>query len=100
MQFISGQLGLDPATGELAGASLAVQARQALANLQAVLTAGGCELTDVASVDVFLTDIRDFVEFNGIYSEFFNHHKPARAVAVKALPKGACIEIKCVASRG
>ncbi len=99
--FISGQLGLDPATGELAGASLAVQARQALANLQAVLTAGGCGLTDVAAVDVFLTDIQDFVEFNGIYSEFFNHHKPARAVvAVKALPKGACIEIKCVASRG
>jgi 2-iminobutanoate/2-iminopropanoate deaminase len=97
--FASGQLGLDPGSGDLVGASLDVQARQALANLKAVLTAGGVALTDVAAVDVFLTDMNDFSEFNGIYAEFFGEHKPARAVvAVKALPKGACVEIKCVAS--
>jgi 2-iminobutanoate/2-iminopropanoate deaminase len=98
--YVSGQLGLDPRTAELAGDSLASQARQALANLREVLRAGGCELSDVAAVDVFLTDMGDFAEFNGIYAEFFNSWKPARAVlAVKALPKGACVEIKCVACR-
>ena len=98
--FVSGQLGLDPRTGELAGDSLAAQARQALTNVSEVLRAGGCDLMDVTAVDVFLTDMEDFAEFNGIYAQFFNSWKPARAVvAVKALPKGACVEIKCVACR-
>lgn len=98
MVFVSGQLGLDPASGELKGQSLANQAQQALANLQAVLNAGGCELADVAAVDVFLTNIGDFPEFNRLYEAFFGEHKPARAVvAVKALPKKARIEIKCIA---
>jgi 2-iminobutanoate/2-iminopropanoate deaminase len=98
MVFVSGQLGLDPASGELKGQSLANQAQQALANLKAVLSAAGCDLTDVACVDVFLTNIGDFPEFNRIYEAFFGDHKPARAVvAVKALPKEARIEIKCIA---
>ncbi|KJS30625.1 MAG: hypothetical protein VR64_15545 [Desulfatitalea sp. BRH_c12] len=96
--FVSGQLGFDPVTGAFRGEDLASQALQALANLQAVLQAGGCCLEDVAAVDVFLTDMIDFVEFNQIYQDFFGDHKPARAVvAVKALPKGGRVEIKCVA---
>ncbi len=96
--FVSGQLGLDPDTGEMAGPDLASQARRALKNLSAILEAAGADLTKVAAVDVFLSDIGDFTEFNGIYQEFFEEHKPARAVVgVKGLPKGALVEIKCVA---
>lgn len=98
--FVSGQLGLDPTRGELAGEDLAAQARQALANLKAILLAGGCAPYHVAAVDVYLTDMDDFAEFNGIYEDFFGDHKPARAVvAVKALPKNARVEIKCIACR-
>ena len=100
MIFVSGQLGLDPQTGALSGTDLASQAKQALANLAAVLQAAGCKLDDVAAVDVFLTDMEDFLAFNGIYEAFFGGHKPARAVvAVKALPKGGRIEIKCIACK-
>ncbi len=96
--FVSGQLGLDPETGEMAGPDLASQARRALKNLSAILEAAGANLKKVAAADVFLADIGDFAEFNGIYQEFFGEHKPARAVvAVKGLPKGALVEIKCVA---
>ncbi|RJQ78147.1 MAG: RidA family protein [Desulfobacteraceae bacterium] len=96
--FVSGQLGLDPDTGDFKGDDLGSQARQALANLAAILQAGECRLDDVAAVDVFLTDMGDFIEFNRIYQDFFGAHKPARAVvAVKALPKGGCVEIKCIA---
>ncbi len=98
MIFVSGQLGMDPGTGELVGDGVGAQARRALENLRQVLSAAGVQLTQVVSVDVFLTDMSDFVEFNGIYESVFGEHKPARAVvAVKALPKGACVEIKCVA---
>jgi 2-iminobutanoate/2-iminopropanoate deaminase len=100
MVFVSGQLGLDPKSGEFKGPDLASQAQQALANLRAVLQAGGCQLTDVAAVDVFLADMSDFVEFNRIYQAFFGEHKPARAVvAVKTLPKSGLVEIKCVAMK-
>jgi 2-iminobutanoate/2-iminopropanoate deaminase len=98
MLFVSGQLGLDPKTGELAGPDLDAQARQALKNLHQIVIAGGFELTDIVSVDVFLTQLGLFAAFNKIYSGFFADHRPARAVVeVSALPKGAAIEIKCVA---
>lgn len=98
MVFVSGQLGLDPATGEFAGDDFESQARQALANLKAILAAAGCALIDVAAVDVFLADMTDFVPFNRIYQDFFGDHKPARAVvAVKTLPKNGLVEVKCVA---
>ncbi len=98
--FVSGQLGLDPQTIEFVGEDLASQARQALANLKAILLASGCGLYHVVAVDVFLVDMDDFAEFNGIYEDFFGPHKPARAVvAVKTLPKNGRIEIKCVAYR-
>ncbi len=96
--FVSGQLGLDPTTGEMTGADLAAQARQALRNLEEIIRAAGGELTDVASVDVFLTDMNQFAEFNAIYEDVFSDHKPARAVVgVAALPKGGLVEIRCIA---
>ncbi len=98
MVFVSGQLGLDPESGEFAGSNFDAQARQALANVRAILQAAGCQLTDVAAVDVFLADMGQFVAFNRIYQDFFGDHKPARAVvAVKTLPKNALVEIKCIA---
>lgn len=96
--FVSGQIGLDSKTGELKGKDLYTQARQALANLEAILKAADRRLDQVVSVDVFLTDMNDFASFNAIYERFFGSHRPARAVvAVKELPKNAVVEIKCIA---
>lgn len=96
--FVSGQLGLNPTSGEFVGVDLEAQARQALENMKAIVHAANCQLTDVAAVDVFLADMADFVPFNSIYQDFFGDHKPARAVvAVKTLPKSARVEIKCIA---
>ena len=95
--FVSGQLGLNPATGELVSEDVAGQAQQALENLKHIVEAAGCSLNQVVAVDVFLTDRGTFLEFNGIYEAFFAGHKPARAVVeVGALPKGGCVEIKCI----
>ncbi len=99
--FVSGQLGMDPETGELTGPDCASQARQALENLRQIVLAAGCSLKDVTAVDVFLTDMTNFAEFNAIYAEYFTDHRPARAVVeVRALPKGAVVEIKCIAYCG
>ena len=96
--FVSGQIGLSPKTGDMVGEGFEGQARQALDNMKSVLKAAGLTLKDVASVDVFLTDMGQFAIFNGIYQEYFSEHKPARAVVeVKGLPKWARVEIKCVA---
>ena len=96
--FVSGQLGMELETGELAGPDFAAQARQALENLSQIVRAGGCDLNDVTAVDVFLTDMGNFARFNEIYAEYFSHHRPARAVVeVRALPKGAEVELKCIA---
>lgn len=100
-RFISGQLGMNPQTGELVSDDLASQARQALQNLKQIVLAGGCTLEQIAAVDVYLTDMNKFAEFNKIYEEFFTEHRPARAVVeVSALPKGAVVEIKCLAYDG
>jgi 2-iminobutanoate/2-iminopropanoate deaminase len=99
--FVSGQLGLDPTTGELVGDDLKSQAKQALENIKQVLTAAGSRLEQVTAVEVFLTDMDDFADFNTIYADYFSTHKPARAaIAVRALPKGGCVEIKCTALAG
>lgn len=96
--FVSGQIGLDPATGNLVGDGFEEQTRQVLENLHQVLASGGCRLEDVAAVDVFLTDIGQFSTFNRIYESFFGSHKPARAVVeVRGLPRGALVEVKCIA---
>jgi 2-iminobutanoate/2-iminopropanoate deaminase len=98
--FVSGQLGMDPATGNLVGDSLESQVRQALENMKQILTAAGSSLAQVAAVEVFLTDMGKFSEFNAVYAEFFSAHKPARAaIEVSALPKGGLVEIKCTALR-
>jgi 2-iminobutanoate/2-iminopropanoate deaminase len=99
--FVSGQLGMDPATGELVGDDLDSQARQALENVKQILTAAGSSLVQVTAVEVFLTDMGQFAAFNAIYAEYFSAHKPARAaIEVSALPKGGCVEIKCTALVG
>lgn len=99
--FVSGQLGMDPATGEMVGPGFADQAHQALTNLLSIVRASGSTSKDVIAVDVFLTDMEDFAAFNDIYTDFFKTHTPARAVvAVKALPKAGCVEIKCIAQCG
>jgi 2-iminobutanoate/2-iminopropanoate deaminase len=96
--FVSGQLGIQPETGELISSDFGPQARQALENLRQIVLAAGSDLNHVTAVDVFLTDIGNFAEFNAIYAEYFSEHRPARAVVeVCALPKGANIEIKCIA---
>ena len=97
--FVSGQLGIQPDTGELVELSFSAQARQALENLKQVVLAGGSDLNNVVAVDVFLTDIGNFAEFNDIYAEYFAQHRPARAVVeVSALPRTASVEIKCIAT--
>jgi len=97
--FVSGQIGMKPETGELAGPDFAAQANQALTNLSHIVRAAGSDLSRVLSVDVFLTSMGNFSKLNAIYQEFFQGNKPARAVIeVSGLPKGACIEIKCIAA--
>jgi len=96
--YTSGQIGLDPATGEMVPGGFAEQARRVFANLGAVLASAGCRYRDVVKTLVFLVDMGDFATFNGIYAEAFGDHKPARStVAVAALPKGARVEIELIA---
>jgi len=98
MLFCSGQVPLDPATGQLVEGGVEAQTRQVFANLSAVLAAGGCGLKNVAATQVFVTDIGDFAKVNAIYAEFFGEHRPARAtVEVSGLPVGASVEISCTA---
>jgi len=96
--FVSGQLGIMPASGEFAGESAAAQAEQALRNLRAVLEAGGADLRHVLKTTVYLADMRDFPAVNEVYAAFFAPPFPARAgIAAAALPKGALLEIDAVA---
>jgi len=96
--FLSGQLGLDPATGALAGPGVADEARQALRNLAAVLAAAGTGMDAIAKATVYLTDMADFAAVNAVYAEFFAAPFPARAcVAVAALPKGGRVEVEAIA---
>ena len=100
MVFVSGQLGLDPASGTFAADDLAGQARQAMMNMVAILAEAGCNVENIVSVDVFLTDMGAFKGFNTVYSEFMGTHKPARAaVEVSGLPLGGLVEVRCVAIR-
>jgi 2-iminobutanoate/2-iminopropanoate deaminase len=98
--FVSGQLPIDPATGTFPEGGVAEQARQSLLNAQAILRAAGLELADVVKTTVFLADMGDFAAMNAVYATFFSEPFPARsAVAVKTLPKGALVEIECIATR-
>ena len=96
LAFLSGQLGLDPSTGELADGVVA-QAEQALKNIEALLTAAGATFGNVVKTTVFLADIADFNAVNEVYGAHFTEPFPARsAVQVAALPKGALVEIECI----
>jgi len=96
--WLSGQIPLDPATGELVAGDVAAQARRVMENLGAVLAAGGAGFDDVVRATVYLVDLADFAKVNEIYGTFFRGAPPARAtVQVAALPRGARIEIDCVA---
>ena len=97
--FVSGQIPLDPATGNLiAEKDIKSQTRRVLLNLQGVLQGAGVSLGNVVRTTVFLKDMSDFADFNGVYAEFFNVDPPARStVEVARLPKDVAIEIDCIA---
>lgn len=98
--FCSGQIPLDPATGQLVEGDIAAQTGRVLDNLAAVLAAAGSDLAHVANTTVFLADLGDFAAMNEAYATRFGEHRPARStVQVAALPRGARIEIECVAVR-
>ena len=98
--FCSGQVGLDPMSGELVGGGVEAETERALKNLEAVLDAAGCSLGDVLKTTCFLADIADFAVFNAVYARFFPDPPPARSTfQVAALPKGARVEIEAVAVR-
>ena len=95
--YVSGQIPVDPATGEIPG-TVSLQAKRSLENLKAIVEAAGYSLTDVVKTTVFAADIADFAEVNAVYAEYFPNNAPARSfVAVKDLPKGVKIEIEAVA---
>jgi len=96
--YTSGQLGIDPTTGNLVPGGVEAEVHQALVNLGAVLNAAGSDYSHVVKTLIFLKDIQDFALVNSIYASFFPKDPPARsAVQVAALPKGALVEIEAVA---
>jgi len=98
--FTSGQLPIDPTTGDLINSDIVAAANQVLTNLRAVLLAGGADLNTVIKTTVFMKDLRDFQTFNGVYAKFFREPFPARScVQVAGLPKDALVEIEAVAMR-
>ena len=99
MIFCSGQIPIDPATGDFVSDNVAEQTEQVLKNLEAVLKAGGAGLGNVVKTTVFLADMNDFTAMNEVYSRFFNENKPARATVQAArLPRDARVEIECIAA--
>ncbi len=96
--FTAGQVGLDPATMELVEGGIEAQTRQVLTNLEHVLESGDSGLRFVIKTTVFLQDMGDFARMNAVYAQFFPENPPARStVQVAALPKGALVEIECIA---
>lgn len=99
--YASGQLPIDPATGAFPEGGVQEQTRQSLLNVKAILEEAGLTLANVVKTTVYLADMVDFAAMNEIYSQFFSQPFPARsAVAVKALPKGALVEVEVIAARG
>ena len=99
--YTSGQIALDPASGNLVTGSFEAQARRVFENLQAVLRASGSDFSRVTKATVYLTDLGNFQALNAIYTEYFGDHKPARTtIGVKELPKGGLVEIDLIAAAG
>ena len=100
MLFVSGQIPVDPATGNFAGEDIVTQTKQSLTNVKNILEAAGYSLNDVVKTTVLLADIADFAAMNAVYAEFFSENKPARACfAVRDLPKAALVEIEAIACK-
>lgn len=100
MVFVSGQLPVDASTGEFAPGGVSEQTRQSLENMRHILTEAGLTMNNVVKTTVFLADMALFADMNAVYATYFEGAFPARsAVAVKALPKGALVEIECIAVR-
>lgn len=96
----SGQLPIDPATGEFAPGGIKEQTRQSLTNAKAILEEAGIGLGNVMKTTMFLSDMNDFAAMNEVYAEFFSEPFPARsAIAVKTLPKNALVEVECIAAK-
>ena len=97
--YTSGQIPIDPATSTLVAGGIKEQTRQSLLNVQAILKEAGLSMSSVVKTTVFMADMNDFADMNAVYAEFFTEPYPARsAVTVKALPKGALVEIEVVAA--
>ena len=98
--YVSGQIPIDPSTGNFAGEDIASQTRQSLTNIKNILEAGGLSMKDVVKTTVLLANIGDFAAMNEVYAEFFEEPYPARAAfQVAAIPKGALVEIEAVAHK-
>ena len=98
MVFVSGQIPMDPSTGEIVAGDIKTQTRQVLNNVQAVLKASGATLGDVVKATVFITSMDDFPKVNEVYAEYFKNDPPARAcVEVSRLPKSVQVEIEAIA---
>ena len=98
--FTAGQIGLDPVTGDIVGGEIKLQTARVLDNLAAVLEAAGSGLDRVVKCTVFLADFAEFEAMNEVYAQRFGQHRPARStVGTSALPRGARVEIECVAVR-
>ena len=98
MVFASGQVPIDPATDQFVSGGIKEQTRQSLTNALSILLEAGTDLSHVVKTTVFLADMADFAAMNEVYAEFFSQPYPARsAVAVKQLPKGALVEVECIA---
>ena len=99
--YTSGQVALDPATGEMVAGGFEAQARQVLANLREVLAAAGCTFADIVKATIYVTDLGNFAVLNELYGEALGDHRPARStVEVAGLPKGALVEIDLIARPG
>ena len=99
--YVSGQLPINPATGEFAGADIRAQARQSLENIKAILAAAGTDMAHVVKTTVLLQDMADFAAMNEVYAEYFSEPYPARAAfQVAKLPKDALVELEAVAVTG
>lgn len=98
--FASGQIPIDPATGQFVEGGIKEQTRQALTNASRIMEEAGIDLSHVIKTTVYLADMSDFAAMNEVYATFFKEPYPARsAVAVKALPKGALVEVECIAAK-
>lgn len=98
MLYCSGQIPLDPATGEMVSGNISAQAEMVMKNIEAVLTAAGTGFDNIVKSTVYLVDMGDFASVNEVYGRCFKNHKPARStVAVKGLPRGALVEIEVIA---